>query len=411
MKKTIGFIDSNLTGNGFTALKVAKELGCEVIFITRSLDEYLAINGTKEYFDQYVDKFIFYKESNAESIVESIAHQHFDGIITFSDYHVLLATEVARKLNLRGLHPEAAQKVRNKYLTREACRLKGVPGPKYINIRTEEGLEQAIEEVGTPFILKPLDESASEGVRLCKTRREALDQFRYIVNKGLNTRGQKTIPQVLVEEYLVGHEISVEALVNDSKVTFLGCTDKELLGDPYFVEAGHTFPSLMPENLREECYNITKQALQAIDYNFGIAHIELKLTVDGPKIIEINGRPAGDRIADLISISTGIDIVKELILLAIGEYEDVEVKYTKGATIRFLTPSRKGTVKGIKGADLLKYFPYINDYKINAKEGQEVKELKSNRERIGYVLTSSDNSYNSYRFALAAHSKINIDIE
>ncbi|HFK1529147.1 hypothetical protein CON42_08385 [Bacillus thuringiensis] len=405
----IGFIDSNLTGNGFEALRIAKELGYEVFFITRNLDEYLSIEGSKEYFDKYVDTIIPYKMNTSESVLESIENYHFDSILTFSDYHVVLAAEVAHKRKLLGLNPLAAARVRNKHLTRTKLQEYSIPSPRFEKVETYSQLIKAVEKIGFPCVVKPLDESASEGVRLCTTVEEVKQQFELLVKKIVNSRGQEVHKQILVEEYLLGPEVSVEVYVKEGETKIIGITDKKVTGIPYFVEIGHTFPSNMSLNLQQQCEEITIKALKAIEYNFGIAHVELKLTSNGPKIIEINGRPAGDHITDLIELSTGINLVKELILLSVGNNSLNKPIINQAASIHFITSEKKGTLNQVKGLELLNCYPCVKESKINVAQGEQLKDLKSNRERLGYVLTVGNDSYEAYRSAELAIAQIQLN--
>ena len=44
------------------------------------------------------------------------------------------------------------------------------------------------------------------------------------------------------------------------------------------------------------CEATAREALKAMNLNMGACHVELRLTADGPRLIEVNGRLAGDRI-------------------------------------------------------------------------------------------------------------------
>ena len=53
-------------------------------------------------------------------------------------------------------------------------------------------------------------------------------------------------------------------------------------------------------------------------------HVELRLTASGPRVIEVNGRPAGDLIPLLVERATGINIPQALATLATGETPDLK---------------------------------------------------------------------------------------
>ena len=101
---------------------------------------------------------------------------------------------------------------------------------------------------------------------------------------------------------MVGNEVSVEAVSFAGETKIIGITQKSLMGDPYFVENGHMFQADLPEDLRKEICKYVESALQAVGYDHGVSHTEVKLTEAGPRIVEINPRTAGGYIAEIIEM-------------------------------------------------------------------------------------------------------------
>ena len=69
------------------------------------------------------------------------------------------------------------------------------------------------------------------------------------------------------------------------------------------------------------------------------SHTELKISKDGDiKLIEIGGRMGGDYIgSDLVRISTGVDFVRAVIQVAVGEAPDLSiVQQSEIASVRFV---------------------------------------------------------------------------
>ncbi|WP_179032716.1 ATP-grasp domain-containing protein [Paenibacillus kribbensis] len=408
--KHIGFVESNLTGSGFQALQISKEMGLRVTFLTRSLEEYLRFPGNDEIFKSCVDEIIYYDDNNIESVIKAIQKQgtiSFDGIMSVSDYHVPIAAGVAKHFGLPGLRPQAANNARNKCFTRAKCLEYGVPAPKFASVNTlEEVLNSAIE-IGFPCVIKPVDESASHGVVMCENQVELEAAYHTIQANNINSRGQERVKSVLIEEFLRGYEVSVELVVKDKQYFTLGITDKKLVGMPYFIEIGHLFPSQMPDNLFKECEKIAIQALNAIQFDFGPAHVELKITENGPKLVEVNARTAGGHITDLVDLSLGIPYLKEMIRMFLGEEPDLDATKQKGASIQFFTAS-SGIVTEIHGIELVKQLKGVQELNITCKKGDYIRELQSNRERLGYVITTGDSPYEAKRLAesVLQHVKI-----
>src|SRR5699024_4799470 len=112
-------------------------------------------------------------------------------------------------------------------------------------------------------------------------------------------------------------------------------TDKITTGAPYFVEMGHLQPSELGDKRISE---IAKKAVYAMGIDRGPVHVEIMLTPSGPKLIEIGARLGGDYITShLVSLSTGVDMVKATILDSCGMDFSIEKTLSKTSMIRYFT--------------------------------------------------------------------------
>ncbi|MDG1570404.1 ATP-grasp domain-containing protein [Bacillus cereus] len=413
--KRIAFLESNLSGSGFQSLKIAKDLGLHVTFITRDLDRYLLVPGGSHYFEQYVDEIRYCETNNVESVItelkEELESNYYSAFMTLGEYDVPVAAEIAKRYNFPGLNPEAAYTSRNKANTRRVCAEKGVPAPKFWTVETLEDILNVIDEVTFPCIVKPADETSSTDVIRCLNKEEVINHFKSIKSKRVNTRGQKRSQEILIEEFLIGYEVSVETITSKNNTYVLGVTDKLLSGNDHFVEVGHIFPSCLPEDVIKDCHNVVKLALDAIGFDFGVAHTELKITKDGPKLIEINARPAGDKIPDLVEYSLNLSSLKQLLLMSLGEEPDITnlVPY-RGAAIRFLI-SPPGVITEYAGVELIDSLNGIQEYSIPNLKGRLVNPLTKNGERLGYVVATGRTAFEAARIAEAAVQQVSIKLK
>ena len=129
---------------------------------------------------------------------------------------------------------------------------------------------------------------------------------------------------IMVEEYMTGAEVSVEAMTVNGETTIVTITDKFITPPPYFVEVAHSEPSQLDEDTQEQIRQITRKALKAIHLLNGPSHTEIKVTKEGPKIVELAARLGGDFITSrLVPLSTGVDLVGNSVLLATGGRMDL----------------------------------------------------------------------------------------
>jgi biotin carboxylase len=87
---------------------------------------------------------------------------------------------------------------------------------------------------------------------------------------------------------------------------------------PPFRETGNFWPPAIDHGEAERIGSLATRALAALGVRSGITHTEIKLTPDGPRIIEVNGRLGGG-IAELAQWAGGCDLITVAGRLALGE--------------------------------------------------------------------------------------------
>ena len=135
------------------------------------------------------------------------------------------------------------------------------------------------------------------------------------------------------------------------------------------------------------------------------------MTKDGPKIVELGARLGGDCITThLVPLSTGINMVENSILIALGEDPDLIPKWDKGSAIRYLSNS-KGKIKDISGIDLAEKSPNIVQVSIVHGVGEYVDEIKSSVDRIGFVIAQDENASDAIACSEKARDLIKVKYE
>jgi cysteine synthase len=403
----LGVLESNLSGSGFAGLRLARQRGLSVTFFTRDLQRYLDVPGAARYFDECVDEIVRCETNDVDALVRQVrevaAARPFDAFMTMGEYDVVLAARIGELLGVPAPSADAVAVARDKARMRARCGEHGVPMPLWRAVSTPAEARAAAGLVGLPCVVKPVDETSSVDVVRCTSLRQAEEQARHILGKRVNTRGQRRVPTVLVEQCLEGFEVSVEVLAEGTACHVLGVTDKTVAGQGHFVEVAHVFPSLLPAATVAACADVAVTALRAVGFDLGLAHVELKVTADGPQLVEINPRPAGDNIPELVDRALGVSCLD----LTIGQYlgqpvvASLRTEPRGGAAIRYLT-APPGVVASVAGADVAAGMPGVVRVSVEAEPGQVVPPLQRNGNRLGYVLATADDAYTASRRAEAA---------
>lgn len=405
---------SALSSTSFQAMRAARAAGLEVQFVTRAVDEYEGIDGFADLLAGSVDTVVECDTGDGEAIARALAGRcdgRLRGITTMAEHFVVPTARAARMLGLPGLDPEAAEVSRNKLSTRRRCVEAGVPAPRFAAVATLDEALAAAASIGFPCVVKPLDEAGGIDVLLCWDESAVTAQFARIAGKPTNYRGQARGSRMLIEEYLVGHEISVETLTCRGSTRVLGVTDKLVLsGSSCFIETGHTFPSCLPAGHVESCVRMATAALGAVGFDHGAAHTELKVTAGGPRVIEINARPAGDHITDLVAHATGVDYLGLAVELCVGAAPDAPIRWERGAAVRFLT-APAGVVREVRGVELARGVEGVVECSIGVAAGRRLAEPRSNLDRLGHVVAVAETPYLAGCLAETALGQVLVQVD
>ncbi len=385
------------------AIEEAKKMGIDVIAVDMNPN---AIGFNVEGVTKEVISTI-----DIDNVLLAAKTHRIDGIMTLaSDIPMRTVAVVARELGLVGISEETALKATNKAIMRETFQTYGVPVPKFYRVKNKDEYLKAIDYFKNKqiqCIVKPADNSGSRGVNLISdfTDDESVEtSFEY--SKQYSRDGE-----IIVEEYMKGPEVSVETLSVSGKCHIIQITDKLTTGEPYFVEMGHNEPSMLPRNIQKEIVKIACDAVNAIGIQNGPAHTEIKVTETGPKIVELGARLGGDNITShLVPLSTGVNLVKCCIRVALGEEPDFNTKLEKASAIRYLEADA-GILSSISGIEEAMEIDGVRQISMVYHEGEQVGEIRNSVDRVGFVIAQGETSRQAVEVCEQAIKKIKIEVE
>lgn len=276
------------------------------------------------------DKFYDISIIEKEQILEICKKEQIDGITTIaSDTATLTVNYVASRMGLISNPDEYSEICTNKFKMRQCFMDADVPSPKFTLV-DDEG-KYSIKGFRFPLIVKPTDRSGSRGVE------KVLDPVQ-LESAIKRARKDSFEGKAIIEEFVTGREISVEGISFEGNHTILQITDKVTTGAPFFVELGHHQPSSLSDEIKDKVKQIVLNALDALHIQYGASHSELKIDEDGNiRVIEIGARMGGDFIgSNLVQLSTGYDLVKGVIDVALGTFEEPKLTQNNYSGVYFL---------------------------------------------------------------------------
>ncbi len=356
-------------------IEKAKEMGLYVGIVDIS-PEAPAISAADEFFTCSI------RDKNG--ILEIAKAFGADAILPGAcDTGVIAAAYVCAQLGLAGLREEVAYKATNKLQMIQAFKDYGVAHPAFQFVKNDIDINLD-PSLKFPLIIKPVDSAGSRGIYLAHTQKDLYEK----VKKSLTF---STSGGVVIEEYLTGPEVSVEVLVVDGVPYVLQITDKTTTGAPSFIETGHLQPSCHFDDVKQQIISLASKAVLAVGINNSPAHVEMKITNDGPKMIELGARMGGDFITSYLldtSVS-GIDMKECAILLTLGELPDIPKYHNSGICVAMRTvPAQQGVVRRIEGVDKARTMRGVLRVIVCAKEDERFLDASSNEDRIAIIIAT-----------------------
>ena len=394
-----------------------RQLGHRFTFITRNPEHYRAaspVAGPHPLLQ--ADRILTTETNDLSNLISFVNDAHlsdpFDGVLTSCDYYLESVAEVASRLGLPTTTPGGVRVARTKHLARAALAEAGLPNPTFAVATSWDEARLAAERIGYPLVLKPVDLCAGMYVRLVSDAAALRQGVEALEALPRNARQQPRSSCYLLEEFLDGDEVSVETASFDGYAHVLGITDKTIAGGAAFIEHGHMFPARLDRAQAEATVDLVRKALDAVGYHHGIAHTEVKLTPDGPRIVEINARLGGNYIPDLVRAVTGVDIRHMMVQLALGDAPSVTSHDTgvRSAAVRFLLADAAGEIGAVAGTETLTSDPNVVEWEVQARPGQVVRQPADNSDYLGRVMVVDRDGPNARELAERAAARVRIQL-
>ncbi len=238
-----------------------------------------------------------------------------------------------KKARLRVFGPSkaAANLEGSKAFCKDIIRQASVPTADYRVFKDSESAINFIKDrEETPLVVKADGLAAGKGVSVCETKEEAIAAVNLMMTQKAFGDAGKTI---VIEEKLVGQEVSILALVDgktiitleaaqDHKAAYDGDTGPNTGGMGAYSPAPFATPELM-DSVIEKILIPTVHTMRVNGAEFkGVLYAGLMLTAQGPKVLEYNVR-LGDPEAQAILMRLKTDLFDVLCAAADGKLKDL----------------------------------------------------------------------------------------
>ncbi|MCX2927423.1 ATP-grasp domain-containing protein [Streptomyces sp. NEAU-W12] len=247
----------------------------------------------------------------------------------------------------------------------------------------EEVIAQAAR-LRFPLVVKPADGSGSKGVTRITRPEDLHAAVAY-------ARSYSASHTVIAEEFVTGRPLAIEVFMRDGRALLTCIKDKEFIGESFVVRRLST--AQLASETRNQLGATTERLCRALGIDNGPANFDVVLGDDGQeRVIEANARLGGDGVPRLLAAAYGVDVVRALIALALGEPFGDHLQPTRAAhaALELLgSPlDEEGELVAWEGVAAARALPGITAVETYAKPGDLVRPHDQSGHKIGLLVAA-----------------------
>jgi biotin carboxylase len=312
---------------------------------------------------------------DAGEAARRLGEHGIQGVVSFVDDHIELAAALAERLGLRYHTPSVAARVVDKRLQRAAFQEAGIPGPGMWALPaslTSAETAELVNEMNFPAVLKPEHGSGSVDMHRLKSADELMSIL--VANGGVTDYVvEEYVPNDLPWDHWYANYFSVESVISAGNISHVAITSRFPIAEP-FRESGNIVPGILAPELHEPVYAMVDAAIAALGVTDSIIHTEIKLSADGPKLIEVNGR-LGGRPPFVLGRVSNVNLFRVACDVAVGNPVSFDgLAECDGVGFWFMVqpPMSARRVTRVQGLEELAALPGVDIVSLNRGPGETV---------------------------------------
>lgn len=337
-------------------------------------------------------------ESAAEQLAAEVRSRRPAAVVGIDDLTALVAALAAKKLGLPHNPPPAVAAARSKALSRARLREAGLPVPMFELVSREiagADLEALCARTRFPCVVKPLVLSGSRGViradhpaelRAALVRLSAL-----LRSPEVAQRRDPDLGRILIEEFIAGPEVALEGLLTRGRLHLLALFDKpDPLDGPFFEETLYVTPSRHPGPLQDAVARAAADGCAALGLEEGPIHAELRLSAEGPRILEIAARSIGGLCGRALRFGVGVTLEELVLRHALGALPEPPPRERRAAGVSMLPIRKRGLLEEVRGLEEARAVPLVEEVTITAHLREELVPLPEGASYLGFVFARGE---------------------
>lgn len=336
----------------------------------------------------YADRHVQISTLDEDAVFQFARQEKVDLITTAcTDQALLTMAKVSERLSLPTyISYEKAIQVTNKFYMKQIFQENNIPTARFILLDSEQNWLEKIQGLAFPMVVKPCDCNSSKGV--CR-----VESYEELQEKGIEAFHLSRSRKIVVEEYIEGEEISVDAWVDKegAKVLSMSGTSKIKNNEHNFTIYQSRYPVSNSKVVNEKIGQIVKQIAQAFELHDCPLLIQALVQNEKVYVIEFSARIGGGSKYKFIEYMSGITIMKTYVQRVLGDIQQVvhPVPSKKVMELDYFY-AHNGTVTQITGLDTLHEEKLVEEIFQYKPIGSEIKKHTTSSDRVFGVLLTGE---------------------
>lgn len=246
---------------------------------------------------------LYFEPLTPEDVENIVRFEKPDGaVVQFGGQTAIKLTEALMKMGvpILGTSAENVDAAEDRELFDKILEECQIPRPAGHTVYTAEEAKKAANELGYPVLVRPSYVLGGQGMQIA-INDEDVDEFIGIINRIAQEH------PILVDKYLVGKEIEVDAVCDGDDILIPGIMEHIERAGIHSGDSISVYPAQsLGENVKAKIEDYTKKLAQSL-HVIGLINIQFIVCQEEVYVIEVN--PRSSRTVPYISKVTGIPIV------------------------------------------------------------------------------------------------------
>jgi biotin carboxylase len=351
-------------------------------------------------------------ERSTARIVEYAGRHPLSAVVAADDSGTVLAAAAADALGLPHNPVEAVQAARDKAQMRDRFQAAGLATPRFAIVGLDEDPATVAGTLRFPAVVKPVDLSGSQGVIKVDDAAGFPAVFRRVAAIVAACQPNGGQAALLVEDFIPGDEVAVEALLRRGELEVLAIFDKpDPLNGPYFEETIYVTPSRLDGETQSRVIETTGRAARALGLRDGPIHAELRLNSDGVWMLELAARSIGGLCSRTLRFGSGVSLEELILRHAAGLPLPPHHREGLAAGVMMLPIPTAGRLRAVDGQAEAKQVPGVDGLVITIPPNETLTPLPEGDRYLGFMFARAETPAAVEAGLRQAHARLRVVVD